>query len=158
MNRILFVDVDGPLIPADMFVIEPNASFARSFSPVCLKILEKMCEHAGAKVVMNSTHNTHLNFHNPEPTNLKQDMIDAGFPEEMFHPNWCTTFPRIAQRELAIHNWMHQQGQDFDWMAIDDENFTTDPRLVLVRYDTGIGVVEYNKVMKHFGVKERVFF
>lgn len=149
MNRIIFLDIDGPMIPSSMYFIDRNASWNRTISPVGVAIVNRLVEESGAKIVTNSSHNNLV----IESTgaDLRADLIRAGIPEASFHEDWRTKYPFVGRlteddsnRMVAIREWMQRNGEA-DWIAFDDVKFTTDNRLILVDFDSGITTREFNK-------------
>lgn len=157
-NKIIFLDQDGPTIPGSMFVFHSNPSFKRIFSPVCIGIVKKLCELSGAKIVCNSSHNTHLNFFSDEPTSLKDDLMSAGIPQDMFHHEWRTKFPVICNRMIAIQDWLENNDLHADWIAFDDEKFTDNERLIHVDFSSGITIDHFNKACKFWGIASKFIF
>ena len=145
--RVLFVDVDGPLIPSGMYLIHKNASYDRHFSPISIAVLKHALKESGAKLVMNTTHN--LDGHK-----LKEDMIKAGFKEEDFAKPWCTNYPSTRGRTNAITEWLNEQvDKDIEWIAVDDEDFTSEDRLILIDFDEGLHLRHFNRLAKLWNLK-----
>ena len=152
MQKILFLDIDGPVIPATQAFINRHASWERMFAPQCIAIVKHILDQSGAKLVTNSTHNQETPHLNGGRT-LREDLIAAGIQAELFHPVWKTQYPNISgslRRLDAIELWQAENGQA-DWIALDDANFTDDERLVLVDFDCGLTVADFNKVAKRWG-------
>ena len=144
--RILFVDVDGPLIPSGMYMIHQNASYERKFSPISIAVLKQMLKESGALLVMNSTHNL-------DGIKTKQDLIASGIDEKSFGVPWKTDYPVTRSRQDAIGEWITKQEGIVDWMAVDDAHFTTDERLILIDFDEGIHLRHYNQMAKHWKLR-----
>lgn len=154
--KIIFLDIDGPMIPATMYLIDQYAGFRRIFPETTVAVLKRMCENTGAKLVINSTHNTCIEsrevdgftIHTVEET-LKRN---HGFTDDHFHPDSRTRYPAV-NRLTAVTDWLALHPEVTDWVAIDDNNFTDNERLILVNPDTGIGVDVLNKVCEKLGGK-----
>lgn len=147
--RVLFVDVDGPLIPSGMYLLHKRASFDRHFSPVSIAVLKHMLKESGAKLVMNTTHNL-------DGEKAKQDLVLAGIDEESFGTPWRTDYPVNRSRQSAIDEWISKQTEEIDWMALDDADFTEDKRLILVDFDEGIHLRHYNRMSQKWKLKNLI--
>lgn len=170
IERILFVDVDGPLINTPCYYINHLASIEREvFNTQALGYLIELSKKADAKIVMNSTHNTfavprETADQKPYDSDLRTDMVKWGVPEELFHKDWRTTYPwppeskfseaSESRRQRAINLWIEKNGI-VDWIALDDEYFTEDPRLILVDFDRGIDYDIYRKVKEFWKIEKK---
>lgn len=56
-NKVIFLDIDGPTIPASYFLVDNMASWNRRFPDTTVAVIKRLCERTGAKVVFNTTHN-----------------------------------------------------------------------------------------------------
>ena len=96
MNKVIFLDIDGPIINTPMYFLDPNCSVHRTqMNTQAIAYVVKLASFAGAKIVCNSTHNTH-DIENPltgKLTNVKEDLIYWGVPLNLFHDDWKTTYP-----------------------------------------------------------------
>ena len=167
LNKVMFVDVDGPLINTNMFILGHDASMNRAwFNTMSLAYVKRIYEETGALVVMNSTHNTH----DIGQRTVKYDLLQWGWPEQMFHADWHTMYPfptgtrfsdySANRRQMAIDEWLEKNGEH-DWIAFDDEPFTKDPRLIHIDFDRGIDLQSYRDGLTRFGynpdnVKHRI--
>jgi hypothetical protein len=159
--RIIFCDVDGVLIPGSMFFVDRNAAFKRVFSPSALAILANLAKKTGSKVVMNTSHNYLEDEGYPHfpASSLRSAMINSGFPEELFHKNWRTTYGKVdwGNRYDAINEWIAgnlARDEECDWICFDDFAFTfSNERLILTKYDDGLTIKEYFKALDIFNIK-----
>lgn len=162
MSRIVFLDVDGPLITDACVAVDPFASHNRSkVSTTALYWVEALCRKTGALVVMNSTHNDYLV---DERRTLRDDMVCFGFPLELFHESWRTSFGLESLRDrsvsnaraLGVESWLADYPEYRDqWVCFDDVRFTSSPRLVLVDEADGISSRHYAKALKLFGYRNQ---
>ena len=166
MQKIIFLDVDGPLIPSPLYFLSILVSQDRSyFSTVAVAFINKLCMQTKAKIVFNSTHNSHEYFDNFDGKwrSLKMDAIRHGIKPEYIHDMWKTGYPNIVpedkfyapkhERLRAIEHWQAVNEQ-VDWIAFDDEPFTKDPRLIVVDFDRGIDYDSYKSACAQFGVND----
>ncbi len=151
--KVLFLDVDGPLINTPIFYLDRQCSLQRTrVNTQALAYCKRLLELTKAKLVMNTTHN---NF-DVEGRSVKDDLVRWGMPVEYFHDDWRTNYPN-TRRASAVTNWLAAHG-DPDWVAFDDDRFTNDPRLVWIDFDLGVDKATFNKALKHFGHREDSFF
>jgi hypothetical protein len=148
MQKLIFLDIDGPMIPSGMSLIHPHASWKRMLSPICVAVLKEMLKKSDAYLVTNSTHNVDLNG---EPS-IRDVLISYGIPDEAFHRNWKTDYPDVS-RDVAVKKWLAENGE-YDWIALDDARFMEDTRVVYVDFDTGLTPAHYNEVAEMWGLPE----
>lgn len=149
-QKIVFLDIDGPIINASCYYLDKMCSIRRTvMNQSALGYVQRLCQIADAKLVTNSTHNFHQYEDMLSSVNmtLQNDLIKFGIDKEIFHKDWRTKFPNPPgskfssssdhRRMLAINEWMERNGEA-DWICFDDDAFTDDPRLVVVDFETGI--------------------
>jgi hypothetical protein len=152
MQRILFLDVDGPLIPSGMYAINLRASWERLCSPICIAIVNQICEDSGCKIVLNSTHSR-------DGAKAIEDLEREGLRH--FHDSVPTTrYPSKGHssnaRWYAVQKWIEKSGEEINWIAIDDDPFTQNKRLIVVDFDIGITWKEYTKAAEIWGFKKKL--
>lgn len=146
-NRIIFLDVDGPIINTPCYFINHMASMERRvLNTQAIGYVIDVAKQANALVVMNTTHNT-FDIEDEitgKMRTVKDDMIYWGMPEELFHSDWKTEYPNPIgakmsenRRLFAVKKWLAKNGP-YDWIAFDDEYFTSDPNLILINFDWGV--------------------
>jgi hypothetical protein len=165
MQKIIFLDIDGPVINTPCYWVDTSASVQRSvMNTQAIGIVNQLSKLSGAKIVTNSTHNN-LTVHETG-RNLKQDLIKWGLMEELLHENWHTTMPRPRRRVSAensskrmwgIDDWIEHNGEA-DWICFDDEPFTENPRLFVIDFVRGIDYDVYLKVCAFWNIKSKVVF
>lgn len=166
MDKIIFLDLDGPIINTPCYYLDSMASLHRTvLNTQALGYVVNLAKLAKAKIVTNSTHNSHDSEDaNGVKHNLKEDLIKWMVPEELFHEDWCTTYPypegskfsehTDARRLRAIDQWMEKNGKA-DWIAFDDDPFvqgTLAARLMLVNFERGIDRELYYKACKFWNI------
>lgn len=152
--RILFVDVDGPLIPASALLVNRLASFERKIPRTPLVILNTICDITGAKVVMNTTHNRDY----PSILTIHESMILGGFdPDNFYFRNSKTKYPSI-QRDVAVTGWVSDYlNEDDDYVCIDDVVCTDDDHMELVDPIVGLTIHNANNIIERWGGDRMVF-
>jgi hypothetical protein len=161
-QRIIFIDIDGPIINRPCFYIDTYASVQRRvMNTQAIGYVNKLAQLANARIVTNSTHN---NFTVPETgRTLYDDLVKWGMKSSLIHTDWCTTFPwpdlvsdplfPTHRRLRGIMEWEQKNG-DADWIAFDDEPFLDagDARLMHVDFDRGIDYDLFMKACNHWNI------
>jgi hypothetical protein len=160
-QRIIFIDIDGPIINRPCYYVDIYASVKRSvMNTQAIGYINKLAKLASARIATNSTHN---NFTVKETgRTLRDDLIKWGLKTEYIHENWCTTFPwpdlvsdplyPTHRRLRGIMEWEQENGEA-DWIAFDDEPFVeNDPRLMHVDFELGIDYNLFVKACEHWNI------
>ncbi len=140
--KIIFLDIDGPLIPLRMFFggSRPYNYDARSFvyDPVAVGMINKLAETTGAQVVFNSAHceNTGEVMAHQARVNGLAHMHEKGKTDYIFN--------RDLTRESAMYNWMQRFGRPEKWIVIDDCDMKLANQIV-VNYDAGLSIHDFVK-------------
>jgi HAD domain in Swiss Army Knife RNA repair proteins len=130
--KIIFLDIDGPIINTPLYYINPMVSFRRThMNTAALGWISFLCKKTGAKIVCNSSHNYH-HVDNLDERDLKSDLCTIGrLDPDWFHPKWRTTYPYSRgeyRRSAAILDWLdeNKDPEVVSWVAFDDdwENFS----------------------------------
>jgi HAD domain in Swiss Army Knife RNA repair proteins len=108
-NRIIFLDIDGPIIPNSMFLIDRSCSFKRIIPPIPVAVVKEVCRRTEAKVVFNTTHNTPIN----NVADIEVALIHAGLPAEYIHADMKTKYPTL-RRDDAVNEWLHRHPETED--------------------------------------------
>lgn len=157
-QRIVFLDIDGPIINTPMFYLDPMCSMQRTqLNTQAIAYVKRLCMIADAKVVFNTTHNNHFIIDELTGINrsIKDDMIRWGLPDAMIHKDWRTNYPNWGDSRMrAVDEWIEGQGDsEIDWVAFDDVLFTNSKRLILIDYEKGIDYAAYRKAAKTWGFR-----
>jgi len=164
-DKIIFLDIDGPMIPGTHYLVNKMASFEQDFCPRCVMVLRKILEKSNAKVVFNSTHNLHLYpdkkigmpglltaFEQYDLTKYLHPSIKTVYPAQTrsdLVPRDCTPSPRL----IAIYEWLHNHYDMSEpnrvlWIAFDDEKIDH-KRAITVDFDAGLTMKEYDHAGKY---------
>lgn len=146
MNKVIFLDIDGPVIPIDVPVRE--SVFRTTYNPDSIEYLNLLCEETGAKVVTNSMHN----YQDWLDGDLRDDLIAWGLDKKFVHDDWRTVFPMIDYskvkspvrgigRLVAIQDWIKHHG-DSSWVCFDDRKFSNLANLIHI--EDGLGIKEHH--------------
>ena len=146
-EKVVFLDIDGPMIPATCFLYDRMASYERRFPPTTLAVIKAVCERTGAKIVFNTTHN--ISF--PEVDDICVALVKQGLPAEYLHQDHHTRYPEL-DRDLAVKEWLGRHPTEA-WIAFDDVHFTKDERLIFIDSDAGLHIGHLNIAVEKLGGK-----
>jgi hypothetical protein len=145
-ERVIFLDIDGPIIPYTMFLIDAMASHNRVIPPLTVSVVRELCKRSGAKVVFNSTHNRRWKgVHDIDVAVAK-----AGLPESDLHPDMRTKYPDL-DRDVAVVEWLSRHPEVRDWVAFDDCEFTEADNLIWVDPNAGLNLSHLNSALSRWG-------
>lgn len=141
--RIIFQDIDGPLIPHRMYFHGGRwydlVTKSFYFDPIAVGMINSLCHQCDAKVVFNSAHNVNSQeiMHHQAKCNSLLHM----------HEDCTTIFPNGADRLGGIHDWLDRHmGEVESWCVIDDMDVGTRKQ---VKVDYNIGMTIHNFAEAH---------
>lgn len=151
MNKVIFLDIDGPVIPIDVPMYE--SIYRTTCNPESIEYLNLLCDETGAKIVTNSMHNYEDWF----DSELRDDLVAWGLDEKFIHDSWRTIFPRIDYKKVnspvrgigrlvAIHDWINRHGES-SWVCFDDRKFSEIANLVHIEDGRGIKAHHFNSAL-----------
>lgn len=147
ITKVVFLDIDGPMIPASYFLVDNMASWNRKFPTTTVAVIQRLCERTGAKVVFNTTHNMPFKGIDDIDVALEKQGLDR----EHIHPtDLATKYPDI-ERGLAVKEWLARHPEVTNWVALDDVKFTDDERLIWVDPDAGVHLGHLNEAIERLG-------
>jgi hypothetical protein len=121
--KILFLDVDGPLIPlrlhrqvGGIFKYDTLGGYY-VWDKEFIEDLNCACPVYDIKIVFNSAHNT------SGPDIMKSTAAANGLNIDLLHDDVCTKYPWIDNRVDAINDWLHRNvpvGVICKWLVVDD--------------------------------------
>lgn len=149
---IIFLDIDGPVIPNTMFFFDGAASQNRTMSNAAIGILNWICKKSGAKIVTNSTHN---NYVTQDGENLRDALIRNGLEESHLHSSWHTVYNISSDSRMrSIEYWlMKNHMEDIKWICFDDMDFTKKHNLIKVDPDDGLQYHHAKLALTKLGIK-----
>lgn len=162
LPRVIFVDIDGPMIPSYMYLGGAHPSYERNFSPYAVKALNEFCERTSAQIVFNSYHNYQTSCNRNADGNivdnnelLREAATRNGILREYIHRDWRTLYgqsrPQLTRIE-AIWEWVSSHPETTNWVAIDDADFRdhAGKQQILIDFDYGFTVKELNQALELF--------
>jgi hypothetical protein len=153
MNNIVFLDIDGPIIPTPLYYLDSSCSLKRSrMDHSALGWIVFVLKAANAKLVTNSSHNYHI-VDELDHRDLRSDLIAHGIPKELFHENWRTRFGSWGSRSrmMTIVEWIEENACD-NWVVFDDVEVTDNGKQVLIDFNKGICRDDAYKALEILGV------
>ena len=149
-TKIVFLDIDGPMIPATMFLVDRMCSWHRVFPPTTVAVVKELCERTGAKIVFNTTHNRPFDG----VPNIDAALVAHGLDAAHLHSTDRHTLYPDIDRKAAVAEWLHRHPEVSEWVALDDVKFTDDERLIFVDSDAGLHVGHLNLAIDRLGGKQ----
>lgn len=146
--KVLFLDIDGPLIPlkihiqkGNIFTYDRHEDGSYVYDPFFIKELNEHCPPQNIKIVFNTAHND-----NEGVADVKYCAIKNGLNPSIIHEKYKTKFPSLIDNRVgAIYDWLHEnvpKGQSCKWIVVDDFNLPCDIHLENV--DLKIGITDRN--------------
>jgi len=145
---VIFLDIDGPMIPATMFLIDRMCSWNRKCPPTTIAVVNELCERTGAKIVFNTTHNRPMDG----VADIDVALVEQGLSADHYHEDRHTKYPGIP-RDLAIKEWLGRHDELEEWLALDDVRCADDEHMILVDPDAGLHVGHLNDAIRILGGK-----
>lgn len=141
--KILFLDVDGPLIPTRLHV-NIGGLFKYDmrdglhvWDPEVIQNLNDHCPSQDIKLVFNTMHNT------GGISLIKDTALMNGISADLLHPDLITRFPLgIDDRLGGIYDWLNRNvpvNQSCKWVVVDDFQL---PVHNLVNVDLHYGITD----------------
>lgn len=150
MTKIIFLDVDGPLIPGRMYYDRITSTYDEvagqfKYDPIAVGMIRKLCQESGAHVVFNTAHNEHS--HDVMRSKARYNGFD-----DLLHPKVPRTCFRVVfdRRIDAVNDWIAKNGPVDEWVAIDDELFH-DTNQVYIDFNLGITINNFFKALQILG-------
>lgn len=121
MSKIIFLDIDGPMIPVKCYMLPGHTtSSARTFDPCATAMLLRIIDLSGAKIVISSTHGQRGYDHCVR-------LLDTnGIDPALLHDDWITPRRMSSYRIHEIQWWLDAHPETAHYVAIDDEQLDTE--------------------------------
>lgn len=169
MSRVIFLDIDGPVIPPRTLFAQhiaknlntpPNglaAKFASSIEnctwapdPVAVLFIQHLAQETNAKIVISSTWRGH------GKEDFTKSFLEFGFDPSYLHEDWRTG-RTLENRTMEIQEWLDRHPEIESFVTIDDELLDFDTH-IQVCPENGFLVDNYNQAyMALTGDKEPYF-
>lgn len=145
MEKVLFLDIDGPMIPRRAFYLPKQTLVVSKFDPVAVALLNSVLDKTGAKLVVSST------WGNLGIEVVKPSFEENGISWDQVHQDWVTPRKLTDSRVHQIRMWLDKHPGIDLWASLDDENLDLDGRNVHVSFDDGMLLKHYHKLLELLG-------
>lgn len=154
MCKIVFCDVDGPLIPGRMYYAK-NGHYSQEhgafiYDPVAVGMLRELCKRCDAKIVYSTAHNE------TDPNWMRRKARINGM-EDLLHED-CRTEFRVSlyNKKDAIVEWLrrHPEIGEKDWIVIDDERIVDGPSQIKVDFGIGLTIGNFFDAVEYLSGKK----
>lgn len=140
MTRIVFLDIDGPMIPVRAYYL-PNQTrpIVSMFDPVATSLLLKLLNDSGAQLVISSS------WRKQGKAAIRELLANNGIDPNRLHKDWATDGKFSSQRIHEIKWWLDDHPEVTHYVAIDDEDLLVDfvPNAVLADTYEGLSYRNY---------------
>lgn len=124
MSKIIFLDIDGPLIPGRALYMPTQAKGGMSvmvFDPCAVGWLNHICQHKGWRIVI---HSSWLKYFGERET--YQHCLAQGLKAQYFHKDaWCSG--EINWRYTRVSKWLSDHSNEVTkYVILDDEPYSVD--------------------------------
>lgn len=118
--KIIFLDIDGPMIPHRALLLPGQTPIMTIFDPVAVSLVNHLCEEYGWKLVI---HSAWIRIYGGAFTH--NHCIEQGLKAEHFHEDaWCSE--HIDWRYTRIAEWLKRHPEVTVYAAVDDEPYGLD--------------------------------
>lgn len=121
MTKILFLDIDGPMIPGRAYVMAGQTGpIVKTFDPVAVGLLNMICQNKGWRIVI---HSSWIKVFGGQET--YDHCIAQGLKPQYFHKDaWCDE--TIHWRYTRVAKWLVEHPDVTRYHMIDDEPYSID--------------------------------
>jgi hypothetical protein len=119
VDRIVFLDFDGVMIPERAYWIEGQTRPVTKFDPVAVSLINRLCKKASAKVVIVSSWRRTTLASIPE--DLKKHLITEGIKEEHIHEDHSCPFKFSSNKYSDVSFWLEEHPWVKEYIIIDDD-------------------------------------
>jgi len=152
-DRILFLDIDGPLIPSRAYEMpsQTHNPFVTIFDPCAVGMINKACEKQDRKIVLHSSWIRTAHMY-PETLNMdvREWCIHQGIHKSLFHEDaYCNR--ETSWRYDRIGQWLQDHPGTNDFVILDDEapepTWHYKRNVLLIDFENGITMKDYHKLL-----------
>lgn len=151
-DPIVFLDFDGVICTTRAHFAYANPiGFHRHLDPVAVKLVEKLCRNAKAKIVVSSTWRI-----GAEKSEIELTLLNAGMGGVNFHQCWRTPSLLSGHRGKEIELFFNDHKTEGKYLILDDDSDFLDhqkPFHVKTHAHDGFLWEHYEKACDILGVK-----
>lgn len=115
--KIIFLDIDGVLCTTRSHAAHLESGLMQHLDPIGCKMLDKICQKTGAKIVISSTWR-----HHHDRGSMLCILQNAGFALPDFHKDWKTPAKMSATRGEEIKLWLLDHPEVTQYAILDDNS------------------------------------
>lgn len=150
MNKILFLDIDGVLLPGRAYMLpnQTNNPYVTVFDPCAVSMLNDALRKQKRKIVVHSSWVKHWT-----KDEIFKHLVEQGVNGDYFHEDWYTD-PYFHWRYDRVRDWMSRHKEVTDWVVVDDEvpSSAEDMRflrghVIFTDFDEGITLKNYRQLL-----------
>lgn len=121
MTKILFLDIDGPMIPGRVYTMPGQTKpLVKAFDPAAVGILNRLCQDKGWRIVL---HTSWIKIFGGQET--YDHCIEQGLKAQYFHKDaWCDK--TIHWRYTRVARWLAEHPEVTRYHILDDEPYAAD--------------------------------
>lgn len=117
-HAVIFLDIDGPMIPVRASFLPNQSSVLSTFDPCAAALLNRLIKESGAKIVISSVWGQH-------GYQQCHDLLEKnGISPSHMHEDWITPRKMSSYRVNEISWWLDAHPETTHYVAIDDESLT----------------------------------
>lgn len=145
-NKILFLDIDGPMIPTRAFYLENQGKLmgfgvADTFDPIAVGMLNDVFKETRCQLVISST------WRIKGLEICKELLTKNKVVYNTIHPDWETPRKMSSNRGEEIKMWLNKHKEVIKYAILDDEKVDL-PNLVRVSNEDGMQLRHHLKLIE----------
>lgn len=146
--KILFMDIDGPMIPSRAYKLPNQTKLVSVFDPCATAMVNELLKLSGARIVISSTWREH------GVKDCSELLETNGINPDLLHPDWKTPCKLTSTRTQEIDLWLQEHPEITHYVAIDDEQLNANmlPGFVQCDMDEGFSFRNFLESKVLFGV------
>jgi hypothetical protein len=164
MDKILFLDIDGVILPNRAAYLPNQTPLWTVFDPCAVHMINHICKVTSAKIAIHSSwvRAQALVSANcvPSVDTVKDHMVNQGINADYFHVDAHCYYRFSGTRWNAIYDWLCDHNTVTRWVALDDElcpfpdGLLTDfdgGKIINTDPDVGINLDNMDSTILHLG-------
>lgn len=153
MTRILFLDIDGPLIPGRAYDMPGQTRpIVTNFDPCAVGMINNACRKQKRKIVLHTSwiRTGFWQIGVDGPGDVHDHCIAQGIDADLFHEDaYCDR--DVSWRYHRISNWLGTHPEVTDYVILDDvppdEDWPYKKHFLWIDFDNGISMKNYRQLL-----------
>ena len=147
-DKVLFLDIDGPMIPGRSWVIQPQTLWTK-FDPIAVATVVALLDKVGAKLVISST--WRVKGYERMVEALEDNGIDGSYLHEDWQTIRWTETAFLDHRADEIREWLSRHPEITKFAVIDDGDLPIE-NLIRVTFPDGLLMSHQRELFRAFSV------